>query len=108
MSNFCSQNNVEHDAVLELKHPVLWGNSEGLIDCLAIRRVKFKDQRAVAKVKDEVAATTELIARLTGMPPPFIDEMDVEDVMEASEIIKGFMPKPKKDGDSGSEPSQEE
>ncbi len=107
MSNFCSQNNVEHDAVLELKHPVAWG-SEGLITHLAIRRVKFKDQRAAAKVKDETAATVELIARLTAMPPPFIDEMDVEDVVEASDIIKGFMPKPRKDGDSGSEPSQEE
>ncbi len=103
-----TQNKRQEDysaATLELKHPIQWGSE--IITELRFRKMRFTDLKAIDG-KNEMIALGILISRLTNTTPPIVDEMDVEDVLEAGKVIMGFMPQSRKVGDSGSEPSQEE
>ncbi len=93
-------------AVLELKHPVAWG-SDGEISRLYFRRATFKDIRET-NGKDELKTAVNLLCRMTGATPPFVDALDAADFMEAMRIIKGFLPESREDGGNGSEPLQED
>ncbi len=101
-----NQNSAAPAAVLELKHPVEWG-SDGLITHLYFRRPKFKDIRET-EGKSPTITAVNLVCRLTGATPPFLDDLDAEDFMEAGKIIRGFLPESPEDGGNGSEPSHED
>ncbi len=90
---------------LKLKYPITWGSE--IITELRFRKMRFVDMKAISG-KGETEAMGILVSRLTGMTPPFVDELDIADALGASEIIMGFMPKSREAGNSGSEPSQEE
>lgn len=74
----------------QLKHPVKDENGIELTS-VNVRRIKMKDLRAVEKEQGgDLDHQAMLISRLTGMIPPVVDELDVEDILGISELIGDF------------------
>lgn len=92
-------------AVLTLEYPVTWGSE--IVTELHFRRINGKDLRLTQSKDDGVQSSLGLVARLCGMPPAFVDEMDAVDIAAASSIIEGFTESSRPTGDSGSELSHD-
>lgn len=58
---------------------------------LTFRRIKGKDLRDMERQPGNTEKSFFIIARLSGLPPEAVDEMDGEDIDACSEIIEGFM-----------------
>ena len=71
-----------------LKHPIKDENGVELT-WLEVRRMKMKDIRALEKEKGGgVDQQAFLISRLTGLIPPIVDDLDIEDVFGLSALIE--------------------
>ncbi|MCD8139451.1 MAG: phage tail assembly protein [Planctomycetaceae bacterium] len=87
-------------ATYPLKYPIEFGKDK-VIDMLEFRRVQIGDLRA-SQNKDEIEAGLIILGRITDLTPAQIDRLDVEDMEGAMEIVEGFMPKSRKDGEESS------
>lgn len=75
---------------LELAYPVQWGSD--LVEKITINRPKGKAMRKMPTQEDgEVMSQMfDVLAELINKPPAFVDEMDIEDINAAMEIMKSF------------------
>ncbi len=61
---------------------------------LKIQRFKGKHLKAADKAIGDSAKTLALIAAAAGIPVAYLDEMDVEDLSNLSEVLESFFGKP--------------
>jgi len=80
---------AERVAVVTLKHPVSHG-SEEIKELVAERRLQAKDFRGIKSTEIKFDDMLTMISRLFAIPPSVVNELDVEDMMAASEVINGF------------------
>ena len=62
-----------------------------VIDTLSIRRLKIKDQRAIANISDVQERGIKLAQMACGLAPEEMDEMDQADFLAVQEILEGFL-----------------
>lgn len=74
---------------LPLKHPIKLEGRD--ITFLDFRRMKGKDIRDMDREPTNLEKAFFMIARLAGLPPEGVDELDAEDFEAASKIVEGFM-----------------
>ena len=68
-----------------VKHP------DGDIAELKLRKPKAKDLRAMDKATGDIGKALALAQALSGVPLPYLEEMDGVDFIALSEAIKGFL-----------------
>lgn len=85
--------------VYTLKHPITrrFRQADGserdeMIVELTIRRPTAKDVRAANRVPDDFGKAVLLAARLTSVDEATIENLDMEDFTEVSQVIEGFIP----------------
>lgn len=76
--------------IIDLEHPIE-ANGEQLAKLTIGRRPTVADLKAMDGQKGEVAKTSALLAKLAGVPPSSIDQMDAGDFMRAGEVVEGFL-----------------
>ncbi len=74
---------------LKLKEPIPFGSET--ISELVIRKPKAKDMRRMP-AKPCMGDILDLLGALAGQPKVVIDELGMEDMTAASEVVEGFMP----------------
>lgn len=75
--------------VVQLKHPVHHG-SEEITEMKAERRLQAKDFRGIKSTELRFDDMLTMISRLFAVPPSVVNELDVEDMMSAAEVVNGF------------------
>jgi len=80
---------------ITLKHPFNVGSEQ--ITEIKFRRPKGKDLRLLPP-EPATSDILDLAARIGGVPPSTIDEMDAEDVMEIVGVVQDFLPNSQKTG----------
>ncbi|WP_321336591.1 phage tail assembly protein [Breoghania sp.] len=85
--------NIKSQASYTLEVPVEFEGRE--VVELTFRRIKGKDIKAMDRHNGtDVDKAFFMIARLSGMAPEFVDEMDGADFEACSKIIENFMGRP--------------
>lgn len=73
------QEDLGVNAVVKLKYPVRLATGQVLSE-LTIRRPRVGDLRAVMHIGSEVEQGLMLVARVTGLVPEDLDELDLQDL----------------------------
>jgi hypothetical protein len=68
------------------------GEREETITEVQLRRPKGKDIRAMDRAEGDIGKTMALLARVSGLEPSVLDEMDGADVVALLELVAGFLP----------------
>jgi hypothetical protein len=75
--------------VVQLQHPVMHGTEE-VRELRAERRLKASDFRGIKSTEIMFDDMLTMIGRLFAIPPSVVNELDVEDMMAAGEVINSF------------------
>ena len=76
-----------------LRFPITTPGGGTKIESVTVRRPKVREVRAfeeVRKEKGELEASLDMLARLCGLTPEQVDELDTLDFQALSEIMAGF------------------
>jgi hypothetical protein len=76
-------------AVVALKEPITFGSE--FVTELRFRRPKAKDFRRLP-LEPGLGDMLDLIGGLTGQPKAVVDELGVEDMRKALEVVGSFLP----------------
>ena len=90
MSEVTGRHTLVHPLSVTFKGPD--GEREETITEVIVRRPKGKDLRVADQYPGEVAQSLALMARLTGLDPKQVDELDAEDIAAIGAIIESFTP----------------
>lgn len=67
-----------------------------------LQRPKGRHLKATDRTVGDAAKTLALIASCTGVPPEFLDDLDIVDFTALGEIIEGFSKAPRRTGETSS------
>jgi hypothetical protein len=95
---------------LDLIHPITQRRriagaaetTEETITEVDVRRINGGDIRWLETMKGKPGATLGLLARVTGLKPDQVDQLDAEDISAIGEVIEGFLPASLKGGEGNS------
>jgi hypothetical protein len=77
---------------LKLKEPIKWGKNETREVLTVQRRLKAKDFKGIPAQNMQMDHFLKMLSRITGEPMALIDELGVEDLFDAVDIINSFLP----------------
>jgi hypothetical protein len=90
--------NEDGSVTVTLSAPLTTATGE--VNEITLKRPKAKQMRALDKGTGQVTSTLEMLQVMTGIPMPFLDELDGEDYVELAAAINGFLGKSPKTGDA--------
>lgn len=74
---------------IKLDHPIDFEGAK--LSEIILRRPKVADVTAARKGnKDEAEQEVQLMAKLAGLPPSAIEELDIADYKKLQEVLTGF------------------
>lgn len=80
---------MSYPFTLKLKHPYQFGSKT--ISEVHYRRPKAKDIKKIKPDKLETGDLIDLFASISDRMPAEIDEMDMEDTLQAIQLVSGFL-----------------
>lgn len=82
------QEDLGVNTVVKLKYPVRLATGQVLSE-LKVRRPRVGDLRAVMHIGSEVEQGLMLVARVTGLVPEDLDELDLQDLEAVQATFRG-------------------
>jgi hypothetical protein len=76
---------------IKLKHPIKWGQ-ETRNELVIKRTLKAKDFKGIPAQNFLMDHMLKMLSRMTGEPQAFIEELEVEDLFAAVEVVNAFLP----------------
>ena len=75
-----------------LSTPIKWGANDERTEISVQRKLKAKDFKGIPVQNMQFDHMLKLVSKITNEPLAFIEELEIEDLMKAIEVLNSFLP----------------